>query len=155
MGLVISDYSKAVLYPTDSAQPEECNCEVYSDISGRRIPEEDIWAIKEGNNWCICTEDEMLEDFYQNYVCDVGEKEYDRAKRTLIEENGYSEEDFVNHPALIKVDCSYSDEDPYEYFFKDGFDPISEDCLPNCYRKMDIDDLSVDEPEEDDYPYDY
>ena len=130
-------YTPARLYPIDDAYPEEVDydIEVESDISGKDITGEDIWEIDDNQ---ICSEDEMLEYFNEEFVSPVeNEEDYLEAKKYLIEEEGYKEEDFKDSPELLKID--YGDE--VRYAFKEGFDPIEDYYLPDDWRKLDDSDL--------------
>lgn len=130
-------YTPARLYPIDDAYPEEVDydIEVESDISGKDITGEDIWEIDDKQ---VCSEDEMLEYFNEEFVSPVeNEEDYLEAKKYLIEERGYKEEDFKNSPELLKID--YGDE--VGYAFKEGFDPIGDDYLPQDWCKLDESDL--------------
>lgn len=130
-------YTPARLYPIDDAYPEEVDydIEVESDISGKDITIEEIWEIDDKQ---VCSEDEMLEYFNEEFVSPVeNEEDYLEAKKYLIEEEGYKEEDFKNSPELLKID--YGDE--VRYAFKEGFDPIEDYYLPEDWRKLDDSDL--------------
>lgn len=130
-------YTPARLYPIDDAYPEEVDydIEVESDISGKDITGEDIWEIDDNQ---ICSEDEMLEYFNEEFVSPVeNEEDYLEAKKYLIEEEGYKEEDFKDSPKLLRID--YGDE--VRYAFKEGFDPIEDYYLPDDWRKLDDSDL--------------
>lgn len=146
MGLRITSYSPAVLYPIDNASPEEIEYVVISDISGDDITDEDLWKV-DGD---VCSEDEMLELFNDSYVSKVEDgDEYEKAKRYLIDERGCDEDMFKDHPDLLRIDvpdmvagwdCMYA--------FAEDFDPIEDDYLPNDFHRTDIDHL---EPEDEDY----
>lgn len=152
-------YTPARLYPDDYAHPAEVDydIEVESDISGKDITGEDIWEIDDNQ---ICSEDEMLECFNEGFVSPVKtEEDYLEAKKYLVEEEGYEEEDFKNSPELLKID--YGDE--VRYAFKEGFDPIGDDYLPEDWCKLDESDLEeiafddfdpYDNSRDDDWAYD-
>ena len=130
-------YTPARLYPIDDAYPEEVDydIEVESDISGKDITGEDIWEIDDNQ---ICSEEEMLEYFNEEFVSPVeNEEDYLEAKKYLIEEEGYKEEDFKDSSKLLRID--YGDE--VRYAFKEGFDPIEDYYLPDDWRKLDDSDL--------------
>ena len=131
------DYTPARLYPVDDAHPEEVDydIEVESDISGDDITGEEIWEIDDN---LICSKDEMLEYFNEEYVSPVEtEEEYIEAKKHLIEEEGYKEEDFNNNPKLLRID--YGDE--VRYAFEENFDPIEDHYLPDDWCELDDSDL--------------
>ena len=67
MGLRITGYTSAVLYPIDNASPEEIEYAVISDISGDDITDENLWKV--GRD--ICSEGEMVELFNDRYVSKV------------------------------------------------------------------------------------
>ena len=149
MGLKITNYSPAVLYPIDDAHPEEIDYVVISDISGDEIDDDDIWEV-DGD---ICYREEMLDIFYDNYVSEVtDEEEYQKGKEWLIRECSYEEQDFEEHPIMLKIDVSYGKNDDCQYALKDDFDPVGDDYLPDDFRQVDVDDL---EPDEEDNEPDY
>ena len=132
-------YTPARLYPVDDAYPEEVDydLEVESDLSGKDITGEEIWQIDYNQ---LCSKDEMLEYFNEECVSPVEtEEEYLEAKKYLIEEEGYKEEDFNNNPKLLRID--YSDET--RYAFEENFDPIEGegDYLPADWCELDNSDL--------------
>ena len=134
-------YSPAVLYPIDDAHPEECDydLEVISDLSDKDITNKNIWQIDDND---ICSEEEMLEYFNNKYVSDVtDEEEYQKGKEWIIRELHYEEQDFENHPQMIKISIPYS-EYKFQYAFKDNFDPIGDGYLPNDWRELDEEELS-------------
>ena len=143
MGLRITSYTPAVLYPVDDACPEEIECEVISDISGEDITNEELWMV-DGD---ICSEEEMLELFNNDYVSEVtDEREYEKAKRYLIEQGGCTEDMFKDHPDLLRIDVPHRQTAwNCMYAFAEDFDPIGDDYLPDGYRAVDIADL---EPED-------
>lgn len=144
MGLHIFNYTPATLYPVDMAEPADSDYEVISDISGDDITDQDLWMV-DGD---VCSEEEMLEIFYKDYVSEVqDEDEYQRGKDWLIRVLRYKEEDFQGHPTMLKIDVPY-EEDSCQYALEDDFDPIGNDYLPDDYRAVDISDLDA---EEDDY----
>ena len=149
MGLKITYYSPAVLYPIDDAHPEEIDYVVISDISGDEIDDDDIWEV-DGE---ICSREEMLDIFYDQYVSEVtDEEEYQKGKQWLIENFSYEEKDFEEHPTMLKIDVSYGKNDDYQYALEDDFDPVGVDYLPDDFKQVDVDDL---EPDEEDYEPDY
>ena len=149
MGLKITYYSPAVLYPIDDAHPEEIDYVVISDISGDEIADGDIWEV-DGQ---ICSEKEMLDIFYDQYVSKVtDEEEYQKGKEWIIREFHYEEQDFEEHPTILKIDIPYGKNDDYQYALENDFDPIGNDYLPDDFRHLDVSDL---EPEEEDYEPDY
>lgn len=149
MGLKITYYSPAVLYPIDDAHPEEIDYVVISDISGDEIDDDDIWEV-DGE---ICSREEMLDIFYDQYVSEVtDEEEYQKGKQWLIENFSYEEKDFEEHPTMLKIDVPYGKNDDYQYALEDDFDPVGDDYLPDDFKQVDVDDL---EPDEEDYEPDY
>ena len=149
MGLKITYYSPAVLYPIDAAHPEEVEYVVTSDISGNEIDDDDIWEV-DGE---ICSEKEMLDIFYDYYVSEVtDEEEYQKGKEFLIKNFSYEEKDFEEHPTMLKIDVPYGKNDDYQYALEDDFDPIGNDYLPDDFRHLDVNDL---ESYEKDYEPDY
>lgn len=133
-------YSPAILYPIDNARPAEYDydIEVISDLTGKDITNEVIWLIDDGD---VCSEEEMLEHFNDEYVSDVNdENEYQKGKEWMIEVLGYEEEDFENRPPMLKINVPYEKSD-CQYDLKDNFDPIESDCLPQNWRQLDDDDL--------------
>ena len=147
-------YTPAKLYPTDEAYPEEVDydIEVESDISGKDITGEDVWEIEDKK---LCSESEMLDYFNKEFVSPVeNEEDYLEAKKYLIEERGYKEEDFKNSPKLLKID--YYD-DVVRYAFKDDFDPIGDYYLPEDWCKLDeydLEDIAFDSFDPDSSEYD-
>lgn len=143
MGLRITGYTSAVLYPIDDASPEEIEYAVISDLSGDDITDENLWKV--GRD--VCSEGEMVELFNDRYVSKVeNEDEYEKAKRYLIDERGCKEDMFKDHPDLLRVDvpdtragwdCMYA--------FAEDFDPVGDDYLPDDFEPVDIEDL---EPED-------
>ena len=152
MGLRIISYTPATLYPVDMAEPADCEYVVISDISGKDITDQDLWLVDGG----VCSEDEMLEVFYKDYVSEVqDEEEYQRGKSWLIRVLGYTGEDFQGDPIMLKIDVPYEyddEDDDCQYALRDDFDPIENDYLPDDYTAVDVSDLV---PEEDDYEPDY
>ena len=149
MGLKIINYSPAVLYPIDSAHPEEFDYVVISDLSGDEIDDDEIWEV-DGE---ICSEKEMLDIFYDSYVSEVtDEEEYQKGKEWLIRELSYEEQDFEEHPTMLKIDVPYGRNNDYQYALEKDFDPIGNDYLPDDFRHLDVNDL---EPDEEDYEPDY
>lgn len=148
MGLRIISYTPATLYPVDMAEPEDSEYVVISDISGKDITDEDLWMV-DGE---VCSEEEMLEIFYKDYVSEVqDEDEYQQGKSWLISVIGYKESDFQGHPAMLKIDVPYGDSS-CQYALRDDFDPVGDNYLPDNYEEVDVSDL---EPEEDVYGPDY
>lgn len=145
MGLKITHYSPAMLYPIDNAHPDETEYGVFSDISGDEINEDEIWEV-DGD---ICSEEEMLDIFYDSYVSEVeDEEEYQKGKQLLIGSHKYQEKDFDNHPNMLKV---YNADDDYDYVLEDDFSPIMDGYLPDDFKHLDISDLEFDD---DDYYHD-
>lgn len=157
MGVNVVNYSykRARLYPIDDAYPEEIDydIEVESDISGDDITGEDIWELDDGT---ICSQKEMIEMFFEDFVTDVSEEEYEEAKHAFIKDFSIdslaAEDMFADHPKMIKVDL---DDGEIHYFLKDSFDPIEDDMLPKDWRLLDQSDLEEiafdDFDPEDDY----
>ena len=149
MGLKINYYSPATLYPIDNAHPEEFDYVVTSDLSGDEIDDDEIWEV-DGE---ICSEKEMLDIFYDSYVSEVtDEEEYQKGKEWLIREFSYEEQDFEEHPTMLKIDVPYGRKDDCQYALEKDFDPIGNDYLPDDFRHLDVSDL---EPDEEDYEPDY
>ena len=140
MGLKITHYSPAVLYPIDYAHPEEYEYEVISDITGEDITGEELWSV----NHYICSRDEMLDIFYRDYVTEVtDEEEKEKARNYLKTEYGWTDDMFGKNK-LLKIkqgyDYSYDDED---------FDV--DEYLPDDWYPVDESDLEVDDDYEPDY----
>lgn len=135
-------YSPAKLYPVDDAHPEEYDydLEVISDLSGKDITNETIWQIDDGD---ICSEEEMLEYFNDEYVSDVNDEgEYQKGKEWMLEVFlGYEEKDFENHPSMLKINVPYGKSD-CQYALEDDFDPIRDEYLPQDWKELDDDELS-------------
>lgn len=149
MGLKITYYSPAVLYPIDDAHPEEVEYIVTSDISGDEIDDDDIWEV-DGD---ICSREEMLDIFYDQYVSKVtDEEEYQLAKEWLINTYSYKEDDFKDHPTILCIDIPFDNHQDHQYALEDDFDPVGDDYLPDDFKQVDVDDL---EPDEEDYEPDY
>lgn len=147
MGLKITYYSPAVLYPIDDAHPEEVDYVVTSDLSGDEIDDDEIWEV-DGD---ICSEEEMLNIFYDEYVSEIkDEEEYQKGKQWLIKNYSYEEKDFEEHPTMLKINVPYRNDD-CQYALEDDFNPVvDDDYLPKDFKQVDVDDL---EPDEEDYDY--
>lgn len=134
-------YSPAKLYPVDDAHPEECDydLEVISDLSGKDITNKTVWQIDNGD---ICSEEEMLEYFNNEYVSEiVDEREYQKGKKWIIEFFGYTEKDFENHPTILKINVPCF-ESSCQYALETIFDPIGYEFLPEDWEELDDDKLA-------------
>ena len=134
-------YSPEVLYPIDDAHPEEVgyDIEVDSDISGKDITGKEIWELDDET---ICSKEEMLDIFYDSYVSKVtNEEEYQKGKEWLIREFLYEEQDFEEHPTMLKIDVPYERDDDCQYALENDFDPIDNNYLPDDWRELDEADL--------------
>lgn len=116
-GHIIGDYN----------EPDCWMYDVRSDISNKPLDEDEdeFWIIDD----LICSKEEMIEYFKENYTWKVeDEEEYKQAKKFLIEFYDYKEEDFKNHPCLYKVNKAVCSSDfglgviPFmtEKMFKNG-----------------------------------
>ena len=149
-------YTPAKLDPVDDAYPEEVDYEVeiISDISGDDITNEDsFYELDDGS---ICSEKEMLEIYFNDFVSKVEtEEEYQKGKKFLIEELGYSEDDFKDHPSLLRIDGI--EKHPL-YAFEENFNPDDYDYLPNgwCHKYYeDLEEQALEEydPRQEDEDY--
>ena len=145
MGLKITNYSPAKLYPIDDAHPEEYDVVVYSDISGDDITGEELWIYHNQ----VCSEEEMIDAFKEDYVSYVDEEEYDEAKQFMIDNFDYKEEDFLSHPTLVKVEAPDGSDFEYVYELESYLNKNITEFIDKDYiYSVDIDDLEV---EDDDY----
>lgn len=146
MGLKITSYTPAKLYPIDSAHPAESEFVVTSDWSGDDITDGPIWNV--GGD--IVSQDEMLDAFFDDYITVLkpGDEKYEKAKAWLKDTYGWDEEDFDDQPNIYEIDYG----DTQEYCLEDDYDPIGDELIPDDWYEVDPDDL---EPEEDDNEPDY
>lgn len=148
MGLKIINYSPEKLYPIDEAHPEEYDVVVYSDISGDDITEEELWVYY-GK---VCSREEMEEAFYEDYVSYVEEDDYDEAKQFMINNRGYEEKDFLNHPTIVKV-ANFNDDDNAEFEDIYEFEDYLNNNITEFVDSDDVYEISINDltPEEDSY----
>lgn len=137
MSVKITYYSPEKLYPIDDAHPEEVEYVVTSDISGDEIDEDEIWLV-DGD---VCSEEEMLNYFFNEYVEKVeDEKEYQKAKEWLIKYIDYKEEDFEEHPVILKINVPW-EHGPFQYAVERDFSPIGDNYIPDDFKQVDVEDL--------------
>ena len=142
MGLKITGHQNA-----SDLGPELYDYKVYSDISDDEIDEDEIWKV-DGQ---ICSEEEMLGIFFDEYVSEVNnEDDYQKGKEWLIKVVGKKEEDFKNHPIMLKIDVPYGT-DECQYALTADFDPVNDEYLPKDFVHLEVSDL---EPDEENNPYD-
>lgn len=137
MGVKISAYEPATYW-----EPASCERVAYSDVSGEELNEDDIWYTDE---WGICSREEMVEIFCENFVWYTieNEEEYEKAKQCLIDDDVADPEDFNDHPDILKLIDDF-DHKPCKYMLKKWLNTSDLDCyLPEDYQQVDIDDLEI------------
>ena len=145
MGLKRDKYL-ARLYPIDDSHPDWSDDVVYSDLSGEEITDKELWELSDGE---ICSEEEMIEAFYEYCLTEVKEEDYEFAKMEMISDGSHTEEDFKGHPTI------YWNEDHEIYVLLEDVKGKEKDLIPEDWHPVLIDDLDYDDYDDEPPYYDF
>lgn len=130
MGVKILAYD-----PANYREPENYDIVVYSDISGEEINEDDVWSTDDG----LCSREEMIDLFYNDFVKYKveDEKEYEEAKKCLIEDIEADPDTFNNHPTIFKLNDDFNHNPCIYILEEDLHSDFLEAYLPRDWEQVD------------------
>lgn len=141
MGLRMISHTRATRY-----KPEYADYAVFSDLSGQRLSDEDVWSV----HGIICGPEDMLDFFEAECLEPVeSEAEYEQGKKFIMEKYHYGEDYFDDHPTIYQVYGKTPASEKYKchiFIIRDMmYTDDLYDFLPAGYDQPNIDSLPVDE----------